>query len=829
MKATKHLSSFPFSFPGGAGALALLVLMLAASPQVYASPIGTAFTYQGSLSSGTNAATGLFDLRFTLYDAAADGNTLGGPVTNSAVAITNGYFLATLDFGNLFDGSARWLEIAVRASGEDAFTGLSPRQALLPVPYALTSASASNLLGSLATTQLNGTISLDTLPKEVLTNNAGGVNLNGNFSGNGAGLNNLNAPAKTNAVFYISGMGPGHNLTTYGMFTNFSSGAAGTDAPDFAWLWFPQLFCYTNPLSGEVRPMRHGIFFDGGPGSGEHTCVYNFPYHTGTQPELIAESTCSIALCFGVGKYNLPGANTALQIGVNGGLREWVFFYPENRPEDPWILNKKLWEAGNPWDYHTMNGMPLLFPVHYVDTNEASAFYPYGAKTKQGSGMVAPTIMSQSYDKYGVCGFSFFDYFDSSRDWTNQWYWSNASLRARLFGDGPTNAGGMYLRGRLLTDQQRSVVSSSTCLLDAGRGAVMFLSNAAQDSITFVLTNAVGTPTNVERQTFVIHAGSGVGSITWPTNWCWLGGSNISSLAEGVIARIELEILGPNILVTQNAVGKDPLYKPVTYDPDALAFLARVASVGGTTNKIIITAINSLVINAKENGWWTNCDVIYPFVGGTAASHALNLTADNRNIAWVGTDLTHDANGVTGNGSGYGDLGFAPSGASRFALDSAHIFGYMGTDLPSGYQMIAGSDSGGSTKAVFMSKDWGLSKAIGYNGINNGTYSGDPGHINLGTDITGGTLQGPCMITRTDASNHQLYCRQYAGSGTGPSVSLSTKNFYIFAWNANGSAVLQASFNLRGFSIGSGISPAMWAAMRTDWDNFEQALGRKAP
>jgi hypothetical protein len=60
--------------------LMLLVLTLAFSLQpsalLQASPLGTAFTYQGRLNSGTNAANGSYDLRFILYDA--DAGAMGG-------------------------------------------------------------------------------------------------------------------------------------------------------------------------------------------------------------------------------------------------------------------------------------------------------------------------------------------------------------------------------------------------------------------------------------------------------------------------------------------------------------------------------------------------------------------------------------------------------------------------------------------------------------------------------------------------------------------------------------------------------------------------------
>jgi hypothetical protein len=107
-----------------------------------AAPLGSAFTYQGRLTEAGVAATGAYDLKFSLYDSLGAGSQVGGALTNAATAVTNGLFTVTLDFGTVFDGNARWLQVAVRPSGGATFTNLSPRQPLSPAPYALYAPSA---------------------------------------------------------------------------------------------------------------------------------------------------------------------------------------------------------------------------------------------------------------------------------------------------------------------------------------------------------------------------------------------------------------------------------------------------------------------------------------------------------------------------------------------------------------------------------------------------------------------------------------------------------------------------------------------------------------
>src|SRR5437773_12364925 len=96
--------------------VALLALLL--SGQGEAAPLGSAFTYQGHLSKAGAPASGHFDLRFDLFATATGGNPSALTLTNADLAVSNGLFNATLDFGrNVFDGSSCWLEIAVRPAG----------------------------------------------------------------------------------------------------------------------------------------------------------------------------------------------------------------------------------------------------------------------------------------------------------------------------------------------------------------------------------------------------------------------------------------------------------------------------------------------------------------------------------------------------------------------------------------------------------------------------------------------------------------------------------------------------------------------------------------
>jgi len=114
---------------------------------------GTAFTYQGRLTDAGSEANGTYDLAFTVFGGASGGSPVAGPITNSAVAISNGLFTVTLNFGSapFSAGVLRWLEIGVRTNGGGAFTTLNQRQQFTATPYAIT---ASNITSAIANSQL---------------------------------------------------------------------------------------------------------------------------------------------------------------------------------------------------------------------------------------------------------------------------------------------------------------------------------------------------------------------------------------------------------------------------------------------------------------------------------------------------------------------------------------------------------------------------------------------------------------------------------------------------------------------------------------------------
>ena len=150
--------------------LSLLTFLAAAA---HAAPLGTAFTYQGRLDDGVLPVNGLYDFNFKLFDAATSG-TLVGPalgVSLNTVGVSNGVFSIDLDFGTVFNGDKRWLEISVNTNTARPLAVLEPRLPLNATPYALY-ALRSGLADSATTATVANSVAASGVNNAALAANA---------------------------------------------------------------------------------------------------------------------------------------------------------------------------------------------------------------------------------------------------------------------------------------------------------------------------------------------------------------------------------------------------------------------------------------------------------------------------------------------------------------------------------------------------------------------------------------------------------------------------------------------------------------------------------
>jgi hypothetical protein len=152
---------------------------------------------------------------------------------------------------------------------------------------------------------------------------------------------------------------------------------------------------------------------------------------------------------------------------------------------------------------------------------------------------------------------------------------------------------------------------------------------------------------------------TGITPITYTYQWKKNGSNIVSATAQtytlvsgdfGTGTTIQCVVTGTNSF--GNGTGNSNILTgvgaalPVVSDPNAQAFI-NAADIPDVTQA---NAINNLVIGLKADNLWNSLDDIYPLVGGTASTHKWNLKSPTGNqLAFVG-GITHDSNGITGNG-----------------------------------------------------------------------------------------------------------------------------------------------------------------------------------
>lgn len=179
-------------------------------------------------------------------------------------------------------------------------------------------------------------------------------------------------------------------------------------------------------------------------------------------------------------------------------------------------------------------------------------------------------------------------------------------------------------------------------------------------------------------------------------------------------------------------------FRIIDIDNDAFTFL----TAAGITNTTQRNAINKLVIDLKYYNLWTKQKALYPFVGGVAASHAVNLkTPGTYNLTFT-AGWVHSSTGALPNGtSDYANTGLVPS--SVLQTNSAHISFYSRTDNNTGFDIGINSNSASGRLYMYIK----LASIFG--GRNNNTTSGEK-------TISNTNGLGYYINNRIDSSNIKL-------------------------------------------------------------------------
>jgi len=268
-----------------------------------------------------------------------------------------------------------------------------------------------------------------------------------------------------------------------------------------------------------------------------------------------------------------------------------------------------------------------------------------------------------------------------------------------------------------------------------------------------------------------------------------------------------------------------PGYTPVNLEVSAFCAIVCNVSAGSTTWNCASfgtgqcpqpfgQALDNLVTTLKTANIWSMFDAIYPFLGATAATCAVNLVnPSNYLITWHG-GVTASSAGVQGDGStGYGDTGFNPSTASgaNYSLNSASIgVDFQATAGQYTQTLIGSSDPANENAYLFLNN--ATTPTIT---VNSGTPSGPA--------ISG---SGQLYMSRTASSGGAYVVPGGSGTFSTASATVPQQDFYILA-NNYGGTVNQFYPGLLSFCfIGGGFTQAQLNAIASAIATFQASLSR---
>lgn len=259
--------------------------------------------------------------------------------------------------------------------------------------------------------------------------------------------------------------------------------------------------------------------------------------------------------------------------------------------------------------------------------------------------------------------------------------------------------------------------------------------------------------------------------------------------------------------------------QPVTLDPDAAAFLSAI----GNTDPTIQEAINTLVIDLKDEDIWDDLFAIYPIVGGTSTSHSYNLKdTGTYQITWNG-GWTHSSNGALGNATNT----FADTGVDLTTTSAS-----LNSHSISIYNKIANLSISIDTGAIVGSFERiNFYSYISF-GVNSTLY--DPGSEVERMTYGGGTsyTQGNYILTRVNSTSAYTYYNgtklmQNTNSNSATALPSYNMVFGDVAQADPPATVLPSANQYAFYSLGIGLNETKASSLSTIIENFQTTLGRE--
>ena len=810
----------------------------------------TVFTYQGRLNDNGQPANGTYDFRFRLYDSTnLPGNIIAGPIDNLATQVANGIFSASLDFGSVFDGTARWLQIAVRTNGAASFIALTPRQPLTPVPYAIFADATSNLVGtlsaaniapvtSLITSSSNGLYSAisSSLSTNVASASNGGIITSNEFAKLNSYPNAFNAvtpvpPVVVNTWWFATTGGNG-DVTTSNTMQCFATNGILAMAQKYNTPFYYVIDDYwmdrTNVPNGILQPDPH-LFPNG------MKAIADYAHSLGMKFGLYPQSAGWFIF-----PTNLYGnATNFVAWGVD--YLKFELGYPQGATQDQYLLNTLLypfWTNNRPVFIESGMGnwsalfVGLVQSPRFIRTGDVSSYFNLMTMVDY-TRTVSPLMIGP-----GRAFFPCIDYVsyyltpEQEREhWTAEamipalWAFSLSTndviscmpslTNEDVFSinqDPLVSPGFLVSSNNYVNVYERRCVSNTFAVSIENR-------NTFATNYTLWFTNLTGvSATSLIRDCWARTNCVATGSFTIKVN---ATSAALLRFTPTTVTNI-LTVNWPNSMVTSTVLNGVQTISYGPLDLDASNYMARAGITNNSTEMIAAAMAVSL---GKQHGWWTNWDALYLFRGSSSNSTAQNLVSTNYSIIWQTNGITFAWNGITGDGTnGYGNTQFNPSTAPgrHFTTHSASFFVYNRTPAPvnaSGNNAFIGINQ--TPKAgLYCSKG---THSLGMFGLNAVT---DVDNVNVLVEPGSHDFAGYILANRYASNTQTIFHDRYTNNtlDSTPATGLPNGTFYILGANG-GSLNSPSGCNLALAGFGGSMTAAQWLLFQDDMRTVMSILG----
>lgn len=249
-------------------------------------------------------------------------------------------------------------------------------------------------------------------------------------------------------------------------------------------------------------------------------------------------------------------------------------------------------------------------------------------------------------------------------------------------------------------------------------------------------------------------------------------------------------------------------------DADVAAWVAAVATNGGTVSAPRRAIVETLVTGLKADAIWSKLDRLWLLAAEDTPSALTDLKALALATTVSSPTFTVDQ-GYQGNGSSsYVDTNFPPNTGTNFLQDSAHIGAWDLTSRTTAATKALAGVEGASTNRIEPRTSSGSGTQFSVNAVSQAT-------------VANADAQGAYIVSRTGSTTTDVYKNGSAiiTGATNASAARTNIDFYVLANNSGGTAGSFSDDQCAAFWLGGGLNSTEAGNLYTRIQTYLIAVG----